>query len=165
MEKAKKESVYRYLDENKIEYKRIDTKKLDNMQACKDVENELGALVFKNLFLQTRNKDNTFLLLISPDKKFKTAIISKEIGVSRLSFGDDSDLYEYLGVRPGSITPVGLYFDKQNKVQVLIDEDLLKEEYLGMHPLENDSIFKISKEDMLKYFIKNTGHDIKVVHP
>lgn len=164
MKKSNKESVYEYLDKNNIKYNRLDTKTLSNMQDCKEMEKELGALIFKNLFLQTRNKERSFLLLMSSNKKFKTAIVSKEIGVSRLSFGCDKDLYEYLGVKPGSITPVGLYFDNENKVEVLIDEELLNEEYLGMHPLENDSLFRISKNDMIKFFIEKTNHSIKVVH-
>lgn len=164
MKKSNKESVYEYLGKNNIKYNRLDTKTLSNMQDCKEMENELGALIFKNLFLQTRNKERSFLLLMSPNKKFKTAIVSKEIGVSRLSFGCDEDLYEYLGVKPGSITPVGLYFDNKNKVEVLIDEELLNEEYLGMHPLENDSLFRISKNDMIKFFVEKTNHSIKVVH-
>lgn len=163
MEKSNRESVYNFLDENKIEYKRVDTKNLANMNECKEIEKELGCKVFKNLFLQTRNKSHSFLLLISSEKQFKTAVLSKQIQTSRLSFGKDEDLFEFLGVKPGSITPVGLYFDKERKVSVLIDKDLLEEEYLAMHPLENNSLFKISKKDMIDYFITKTNHSYKVV--
>lgn len=83
-------------------------------------------------------------------QKFKTKDISAQINSSRLSFVKPEYMEKFLDITPGSLSVLGLMNDKDQKVQLLIDEDVLKEPYIGCHPCINTSSLKIRTEDMMK---------------
>ena len=97
------------------------------------------------------------------DKKFVTKDISKQIGSARLSFGEAQYMEQLLNITPGSVSIMGLMNDKEHKVRLLIDSDVLKEEYLGCHPCINTSSLKLKMSDVLEKFLTFTGHDYTVV--
>ena len=59
---------------------------------------------------------------------------------------------------------MGLIYDKKNKVQLLVDEEVLKEEYLGCHPCINTSSIKLRTKEVFNTFLKAIHHDFLVVH-
>lgn len=59
---------------------------------------------------------------------------------------------------------MGLMNDREKNVQLLIDEDVLKDEYIGCHPCVCTSSLKIRTEDVIERFLPATGHDYKTVH-
>ena len=70
---------------------------------------------------------------------------------------------KYLNVTPGSATIMGLLFDKDNRVQLLVDEEVFEDEYMGCHPCVNTSSIKLKTEDAFGRFLKEVHHDyIKV---
>ena len=127
------------------------------------VEERLGVRICKNLFLCNRQKTVFYLLLIPADKRFKTSVVSKLIGSSRLSFGEEDKLYELLGVHPGSITPLGLVFDEAHQVNLLIDREVLALEEIGMHPLVNTASIAMKTEDLMKVYFPFTGHEPQIL--
>ena len=98
------------------------------------------------------------------DKKFKTKELSKQINSARLSFADPEDMLKYLDIEPGSVSVMGLMNDKENAVQLLVDEDVKKDEYIGCHPCINTSSLKIKAEDIFDKFLPAVGHEPEVVH-
>ena len=98
------------------------------------------------------NKSQYYLLMLKGHKKFKTKNISKQINSSRLSFGSDEKMHEYLDITPGSVSVLGLMNDVKNNVQLLMDQDLLEDEYLGCHPCINTSSLKIKMQEFLIKF-------------
>ena len=70
--------------------------------------------------------------MILGDKKFKTKELSKQLGVSRLSFAEPEYMEKYLDITPGSVSIMGLMNDHEKKVQLLIDEDVMKQPYFGL---------------------------------
>ena len=66
---------------------------------------------------------------------------------------------KYLNVTPGSATVMWLIFDTEHKVQLLIDEDVLNEEYFGCHPCINTSSIKMRTEDMTGKYLEAVGHE------
>lgn len=118
--------VYDFLDSLNIPYQRVDHEALMTIEACKDVDKILDAVICKNLFLCNRQETNFYLLLLPGDKKFKTKEISSQLGVARLSFGNETYMEKYLDITPGSVSVLGLMNDKEHHVQLLIVEDLLK---------------------------------------
>ena len=54
---------------------------------------------------------------------------------------------------------MGLMNDHEKKVQLLIDEDVLKDEYFGCHPCINTSSLKIRTKDLVEKIIPAMGHD------
>ena len=158
MNKADKESAILFLKQNGINFDLYETEELCNMKVCLEFERKTGVKVFKNLLVQNEPKTETYMILMGANKKFKTATISKMLGVSRLSFAKADVVYNLLGVYPGSLTPLGLFFDKNNIIKVAVDKDLLKEEKLGLHPLENTAIVNMAVSDILNELILKSGH-------
>ena len=151
--------VYQALDLLGISYLRVDHSPLVSMEEYQLVEDKLQVMVAKNLFLSNRQQTKFYLLLMPGDKPFKTKEISNQINSARLSFGQEEQLLSYLHCFKGSTSVFGLLYDKDNQVQLLIDEDLLKEEFLGFHPCMNTSTIKIRMADLLEKFLPYTNHD------
>lgn len=110
----------------------------------------LEATICKNLFLCTANKKEFYLLMIVGDKRLVTKDVSKKLGTSRLSFANESYMEEYLDITPGSVSVLGLMNDTENHVQLVIDEDVLKGEYVGCHPCINTSSLRVRTADLMK---------------
>ncbi len=149
---------YELLERLGISYYRLDHDEAKSVEDCLEVEELLDIEIYKNLFLCNSSKNEYFLLTMLGNKKFDTKIVSKQVGSSRLSFAGPEDLEEYLNLQPGSVSVLGLMFDKERKVKLLIDKDLLADEYFGCHPCVNTSSLKITTKDLLEKFLPYTGH-------
>ena len=156
--------TYDFLDDLGIEYKLTDHEPTDNMEACNEIDAVLGVLICKNLFLCNRQKTSFYLLMMPGDKKFKTKELSSQINSARLSFADPEDMLKYLDIEPGAVSIMGLMNDKDHVVQLLIDEDVLKGEYLGCHPCVCTSSLKMKTKDIIEKFLPATGHEYRTVH-
>lgn len=157
-------AVYKLLKELAIPYQRIDHEELATIEACRWVDEVLQISMCKNLFLCNSQKTVFYLLLMPGEKKFKTKELSKQIGSARLSFGSAEHMEELLNIRPGSVSVMGLMNDTENRVNLLIDEDVLKEEYLGCHPCVNTASLKVKTQDIITKFLPYVKHDYRVVH-
>ena len=156
--------VYDLLDGLGISYQRIDHEAAMTMEACAAVDEALEATICKNLLLCNRQNTDFYLLLIPGDKPFKTKDLSKQIESSRLSFAAPEYMEAFLDITPGSLSILGLMNDKQMKVQLLIDEDVLKGEYIGCHPCINTSSLRLRTADLVKKIIPAMGHTPRMVH-
>lgn len=155
---------YDLLDQLKIEYQRIDHEAAMTMEACAAVDAALGATICKNLLLCNRQCTDFYLLLMPGDKPFKTKDLSKQIGSSRLSFASGEYMEQFLDITPGSLSILGLMNDKDNRVQLLVDEDVLRGEFIGCHPCINTSSLRLRTEDVLAKLIPAMGHPLKTIH-
>lgn len=155
----KEERCYALLDSLEIEYYRVDHEHADTIEACHGIESVLGCGICKNLFLCNRQATEFYLLLLPGDKPFKTKLLSKQIGSARLSFASAEHMEELLDITPGSVSVLGLMNDAQRRVHLLIDNDLLADEYLGCHPCINTSTLRIATSDVLQKLIPAMGHE------
>ena len=155
----KEERVYDLLDQLNIDYQRLDHQEANTMEVCLEIEKNLKSTICKNLFLVNSNKSQYYLLMLKENKKFKTKMISKQINSSRLSFGSDEKMLEYLDITPGSVSLLGLMNDHDFKVQLLMDKDLLQDEYLGCHPCINISSLRIKMKDVFEKIIPSLHHE------
>lgn len=149
---------YDLLDSLGVEYERIDHEPAMTMEVCEAIDEALGATICKNLFLCNRQQTDFYLLMMPGDKPFKTKDLSAQIGSSRLSFATPEHMEKYLDITPGSVSVLGLMNDKNNNVRLLIDEDVLKGEYIGCHPCINTSSIRIKTEDMMNKVIPSMKH-------
>lgn len=155
--------VYDFLDSLGITYQRIDHEPAMTMEVCEEIDRVLEAAICKNLFLANRQQTVFYLLMIPGDKPFKTKDLSAQIGSSRLSFGSPEYMEKYLDITPGSVSVLGLMNDRDMAVNLLIDEDVTKGEYIGCHPCVNTSSLRIKTADMLEKIIPAMGHKPKYV--
>ena len=154
---------YDLLDSLGVEYQRIDHEAANTMEACAAIDEALGATICKNLLLCNRQETVFYLLLTPGGKVFKTSELSKKIGSSRLSFAKGEYMERFLDITPGSLSILGLMNDKENHVNLLIDEDVLKGEYIGMHPCINTSSLRLHTADLVERIIPAMGHAPTIV--
>lgn len=157
--KEKELRVYDLLDELGISYDRIDHVEMNTVEACHGVDEALGIQICKNLFLCNRQQTQFYLLLLPGEKKFRTKDLSSQIGSARLSFAGAEAMERFLDITPGSVSVMGLMNDRENRVQLLIDRDLLKEEWFGCHPCMNTSSMRMKLKDMLELFLPAVKHE------
>ena len=133
--------------------------KRHTIEACEQVEGLLECRICKNLFLTNRQQTDFYLLVMPGEKPFKTKLLSKQIGSARLSFASPEHMEKYLDITPGSVSILGLINDKGGAVRLLVDRDLLKEEYFGCHPCINTSSLRLKTADVLEKLLPAMGHE------
>lgn len=156
--------IYNLLDDLGINFTRVDHEAVCSIDECKAIDEVLAPTKHcKNLFLCPTNKSKYHLLVMEENKKFNSGKFSKQVNSSRLQFGNDEDLLRYLGVKSGAVGVLALCVDMENKVQLLVDEDVLAAEYVTGHPGVNTSSVSMKTNDMFAKYIKNINHDYIVV--
>ena len=149
---------YDLLDRLGVDFQRIDHEPANTMEACAAIDEALKATICKNLLLCNRQETVFYLLMIPSWKVFKTSELSKKIGSSRLSFAKPEHMEEFLDITPGSVSILGLMNDKEHRVNLLMDEDVLKGEFIGMHPCINTSSLTLKTADLVEKVIPALGH-------
>lgn len=145
-----------------IEYERFSHPPASTMEECEAVAALAGAKHCKNIFLTNKRKTIFYLAMIGAEKRFITSDISKQLGVPRLSFADESLLFEKLGLLPGAITVTGLLNDAEHDVRVAVDRDILKNERMLIHPNVNTASLSVRTEDVLR-FLAALGYEPKLI--
>ena len=156
---------YEFLDSLGVEYYHVDHRDMpaDTMEACVAIDKALECKICKNLFLCNRQKTDFYLLMMPADKPFKTKDLTSQINSARLSFADSDAMLKYLNITPGSVSVLGLINDKDNAVRLLVDKDILGDEYIGCHPCVNTTSMKIKTNDIFDKLINAANHTKTVV--
>lgn len=160
---ARETRTYDLLDRLGISYGRVDHAAAETMEDCATVERVLNAPICKNLFLSNRQGTAFYLLLMPAEKPFRTKELSAAIGSARLSFASPAQMETLLDIHPGAVSVMGLMNDTENRVQLLIDEDVLAKEWLGCHPCVNTSCLRMKTDDMIKIFLPAVRHTYRAV--
>lgn len=142
-----------------IPYELLEHAPVHTMEDCRAAEEALGGVMPKNLFLTPRNHASHHLLIARAEAPFRTSRISRQLGVSRLSFATAEELMEMLRTLPGAISPMGLLFDREKKVRLAIDRALRGEERLLFHPCVNTATLAISGADFFGRLLPALGHE------
>ena len=159
----KEMAVYELLEKLEIPFLRLDHGVTATVEDCHDVDSKLGIHICKNLFLCNAQKTAFYMLMMPGTKKFKTKELSSQIGSARLSFAGAEYMEAFLDITPGSVSVMGLMNDKENRVRLLIDRDILADEFVGCHPYVNTSSMKIRTADILEKFLPYVKHDYTAV--
>lgn len=155
--------VYDLLDKLGIEYERTDHEEANTMEKCNEIDKILDTIICKNLFLCNRQQTEFYLLMMPGDKPFKTKYITKQLGCSRLSFALSEKMLEYLDIKPGAVSIMGLMNDKDNKIQLVIDKPVVESETLGCHPCVCTSSLKFKTKDIIEKFLPAVHHEPIIV--
>ena len=155
--------TYDLLDKLGVAYERVDHEAAMTMEVCQEIDKVLQATICKNLFLCNRQEPKFYLLMIPDTKVFHTKDLSAQINSSRLSFAKPEYMEKFLDITPGSVSVLGLMNDTENHVQLLIDEDVLKGEFIGCHPCINTSSIRFHTSDLVEKVLPAVNHEfIKV---
>lgn len=149
--------ILEMLDRLGVDYTLVCHEDVHTMEDLAPIEAQLGARFFRNLFLTNRQKTMLYLLLIVGDKPFRTAEVSKALGVARLSFGSAELLEEKLGVHPGAVNPLSLLFDTEREIRLVCDRDILQHTRVCMHPGSNGMSVVMDTKDLFERILPHLG--------
>lgn len=144
-----------------IIYDKVDHKAVFTSDEAQFIKNSIDGVGVKNLFLKD-NKDRFYVMIMPDDKRADLKKVRKFLGVSNLSFGSEDKLMDILGLVKGSVTPLGIINDKDNKVVILIDKDLVGVRLL-VHPNVNTSTISLEYNDFIK-FVDYLNHKYVVLN-
>ena len=156
-------AVYALLDELGIPYTRCDHDHADTREDCLAVEQVLGVPVCKNLLLTNRQQTDFYLLMMPGDKPFKTKDLTAQLGCARLSFATPAHMEALLGAAPGSASGFELMNDREGKVRLLMDRELLSGAFISGHPCFSTSTIKVALADFREKFLPAVGHEATIV--
>ena len=154
---------YDLLDRLEVPFQRLDHEPAMTMEICKEIDKSLQAVICKNLFLCNRQQTAFYLLMMPDNKPFKTKDLSAQIGSSRLSFASAEKMQEFLHITPGSVSVLGLMYDTEKAVQLLIDKDVLAHEYVGCHPCINTSSIRFTVKNLQEKVLPALNHTPMIV--
>jgi Ala-tRNA(Pro) deacylase len=159
---ATPEELFAFLDRLGIYHQTVEHEALFSVEQSKHLRGEIPGAHTKNLFLIDR-KDRLFLVVTGEENKIDLKSLHQTLGASgRFSFGKPDLMQEVLGVTPGSVTPFAAINDKTQRVSVVLDEDLLKQDPINFHPLTNTMSTRISPESLVQ-FLEATGHKPRIL--
>lgn len=151
------------LDALRIPYSRVEHEEAETMEACAAISDALGIRICKNLFLCNRQKTDFYLLTMPEDKPFRTKDLSAQIGSSRLSFAPAELMEELIRCTPGSASVLGLAYDTDCRVRLLMDRETYEAEWFGCHPCLNTGSLRMKTADLLNVFLPHIRHTVTVV--
>ncbi len=157
--------VYDLLDQLQIDFWRVDHDMAHTMEDCAEADQLLGedTAICKNLFLCNAKKTEFYLLMMPGDKKFMTKELAHQIGTTRLSFAGPEYMAQYLDIRPGAVSVMGLMNDTEHHVSLLIDRDIFEFPCVGCHPCESTTSIKLTCQDLMEKFLPAIQHQARLV--
>ena len=158
----RKEEVYQVLNDLNIEYQILNHSAVFTIDEMNKLSMEQYGDICKNLFLRDAKGERYFIVVLRKDKRVDLKAIQQQLGCTRLSFASEERLYKYLLLNKGEVTPLGIINDSEHLVEVVIDNDLIGVNKLGVHPNDNTATIWISYEDLIK-FTKQNGNTIHLV--
>ena len=155
--------VYSVLNELNINFKRVDTQEAITMDDCILINQKLEMEMVKTLFLCNRQQTEFYLVITVANKPFKSKEFSQQLNIARLSFAPVEVMQQLIGTTVGAATIFGTLLDEDNKIKVVFDEDLIKNEFYGCSDGLTTSYMKIKTDDILSKFLKYTKHQPIIV--
>ena len=149
-------AILALLEELGVEYALHEHPPLRTVGDSQSLRPQIEGTHIKNLYLRD-NKKRNFLVVAQEDLEIDLKALAPDIGAGRLSFGSADRLMEFLGVRPGAVTPLALVNDPDQRVRLAVDRAVLAGGKVNLHPLVNDKTVTVATEGLEK-FLKHTGH-------
>lgn len=147
---ATRDDLYSLFKANGMSYETVEHGPIFTVADGADIKAAMPGAKTKNLFLKDKS-GHLFLICALVESVIALNRLHKVLGCKRLSFANETLLFEHLGVRPGSVTLFALINDPDQYVTLILDAALLGESRVNFHPLENTATTALSKDDMLRF--------------
>ncbi len=158
-----KKDIYKLIEDKNIWYEITDHEAVYNMEELALVSLPYPQCDAKNLFVRDDKKKGYYLITIKGDKRLDLKEFQNNYHLRRLSFASSDDLFKYLNLKPGSVTPFGLLNDKDLNVEFYLDKDFFGgNQIIGVHPCCNTATVWIKVNDLID-IIKSHGNKVNVV--
>lgn len=156
-----KQEIKAFLEEKKIPFTWVEHKAVYTIDEMEELGLESMDEIAKNLFLRDQKGKRHFLVVIKGEKQVNLKELGEKLG-TRLSFASEERLEKYMGLKKGSVTPLGVLNDENCAVEVFFDEDFCKLEKIGVHPNENTASVYLSPDDLLN-IVREHGNALEIV--
>ena len=154
--------LFTVLDDLNIAYTRHDHAPIFTVEEGVHLKENIAGTHCRNLFLRDKKKRN-MLITAANDTAIDLKSLPALIGCGRVSFGSADRLFEYLGIRAGSVTPFCAINDKtDHAVDIILDRAMMDADLICVHPLDNAITVSLAPDDLLKFFT-HTGHTPQIV--
>jgi Ala-tRNA(Pro) deacylase len=117
----------------------------------------------KNLFFRNHKGNRHYLVVLEHTQQMDIHSIERRLKQGRLSFASDQRLEKYLGVKPGSVTPLALINDAEHHVHLFIDENLRNSKRISFHPCVNTASLVMDYSDFIR-FVNRCGNVYEYVN-
>jgi Ala-tRNA(Pro) deacylase len=159
---ASPEDLIAFLESLDVGADTVEHPPLHTVEESRSLRGQIPGGHSKNLFVKDK-KGRLFLLTLGEETPVDLKRVHEKIGASgRVSFGSAELLEEVWGVRPGAVTPFGAINDREGRVTVVLDSDLIAHARVNFHPLVNTRTTGVSPDGLVK-FLRATGHEPMLV--
>ncbi len=155
--------AYGKLQELKIPFKRVETEEIITMEDCEEVDGKLEMKMVKTLFLCNRKKTEFYLFITCGDKPFSSKDFSNALGISRVSFSPAELMLEILGTKIGAATVFSLLLDSAKDIRLVIDRDVLSEEFYGCSDSQTTGYMKIKTSDIFEKLLPSINKNFDTI--
>ncbi len=108
----------------------------------------------KSLFLKEVKGNRYFLYTLPGVKRANLKRLAEFLHVKRLTFATADELERFLKIKPGSVSPLSILNDKEKKVELVIDQEVISAEKINLHPNDNRASVVLTQE-MFQLFLES----------
>jgi Ala-tRNA(Pro) deacylase len=148
-ENNRRKRVYALLDRLNITYEIVEHPAMFSAADNELHERDINATIFKNLFLRNKDKSRYYLYSLPIMKRAELAALANHIGETRFSFGNETELWDKLRIRPGSVSPLNVIDAPDTDVEILIDREIIDCGRFGIHPNDNTATVILAPQDLI----------------
>ncbi len=128
------------------------------IEIAKQYWKDLDATHCKNLFFRNHKGNKHYLVVFEHEQNLSVKTLEQMLKQGKLSFASEWRMEKYLGIKPGSVSPLALINDKENHVKVFFDKNLLKSKKISFHPCINTASLILKFKDFIR-FMDWTGNE------
>lgn len=156
-----KKETHQFLNDHGVDYEITEDKAVFNMEELNAIELPYPDWDAKNLFVRDDKKKNYYLITVKGDKRVDLKEFRKKHGLRVLSFASADDLMRFMGLAPGSVTPLGLLNDTEHHIHFYLDSEFVGNR-IGIHPNDNSATVWLNADDLVKLLQEN-GSNVEIV--
>lgn len=156
-----KKETHQFLNDHGVDYEITEHKAVFNMEELNAIELPYPDWDAKNLFVRDDKKKNYYLITVKGDKRVDLKEFRKKHGLRVLSFASADDLMRFMGLTPGSVTPLGLLNDTEHHIHFYLDSEFVGNR-IGIHPNDNSATVWLYADDLVKLLQEN-GSNVEIV--
>lgn len=129
---------------------------------CEEAERERQGVEYascKCLVMANKDDSNFYLIVMPADKRLDIKMLTSELHETKLHFASRDQLQERLHVYPGAVSVLGIIFDKDKRIRVILDQDLWNQKTWGVHPNDNTKTLAMSADQITSY-VEASDHEV-----
>lgn len=155
------EQLLMLLDSLNIAYKLHRHEPIFTVEEGLHLKESIPGVHCRNLFVRDK-KEDMFLVVAANETRIDMKKLADVLGSGRLSFGSPERLWQYLGIRPGSVCPFCIINDTGKKVRIMLDASMMQAPLVNYHPLDNAMTIGLSPAGLIR-FIEHVGQKPEIV--